>query len=480
MKAKKIKPLKTFIGRKEELKRLEAIGNSKAASLLIVYGRRRIGKTELIEHAYYNRNILKFEGIEGYPQDKQRKIVMQQLAEYAEQPILRVVMVDNWIDVFKYIHQFTQKGKWTIYFEEVQWLSNYEDDFISELKYAWDNWFRHNPHIIVVLCGSATSFMINNVVRSKALYNRSQHEMQLNEFSLNEIQQFFKKYSLKEIMDAYLCVGGIPEYLNRLKQNSSIYLSLCDQSFKINSFFSKEYERIFISNLASNKFYKQIIQFLSQRKFATREEILKYLKVKSGGRLSELLVDLELCGFISTYAPYYINNDSKLVRFCVHDSYLQFYYKFINPIEKDIQQGVFTNHPERAINDQILQKWLGFAFERFCRRHHHIIAKQLGFSAVRYRSGAYYSRSTIKNEPGFQIDLLFEREDNVITVCEIKYLRSKVSKKIINEVDKKLQLLPNPQKKSLQKVLISPFGAETSLQSSGFFDRILTLEDLFQ
>lgn len=479
MKEKNIGQHKTFIGRKQELKLLASIGAEKNASLLIVYGRRRVGKTELIEHAYKQRNILKFEGIEGYPQVRQQKIVMQQLAVYAEQPLLREVLVQNWIDVFKYLHQYTQKGIWTLYFEEVQWLANYEDDFIGELKYAWDNWFRHNPNIVVVLCGSATSFMINKVVHSKALYNRSQHEIKLNEFQLDEVQQFFKKQSLKDVMDAYLFVGGIPEYLNRLKKNSSIYLSLCEQSFKQNGFFSNEYERIFISNFASNKYYKQIIQFLSQKKFATREEILKHLKITSGGRVSELLHDLELCGFISTYTPYYSTKDSKLVRFCIQDAYLQFYYKFIQPIAQDIEQGVFTENPQKAINDQTLQKWLGFSFERFCRRYHHIIAQRLGFSAVRYRSGAYFSRSTIAGEPGFQIDLLFDREDNVITVCEIKYLRSKVSNKIIHDVERKLELLPNEKKKTIEKVLICTYGVETTLLNSHYFDRILTLEDLF-
>ena len=468
-----------FIGRKEQLKILASIGTQDSASLLIVYGRRRVGKTELIEHAYQTRNLLKFEGIEGYSQDKQQKIVMQQLAEYAKQPLLRDVQVQNWIDVFKYLHQYVQTGTWTLYFEEVQWLANYEEDFVSELKYAWDNWFRHNPHIVVVLCGSATSFMINKVVHSKALYNRSQHEIKLKEFTINEAQEFFRRHALKDVMDAYLLVGGIPEYLNRLKKNSSIFLSLCEQSFKPNSFFSKEYERIFISNFASNKHYKQIIQFLSQRRFATREEILKHLKVASGGRISEVLQDLELCGFISTYTPYYASTDSKLVRFCIQDAYLQFYYKFIQSLEQDIEQGSFTEHPEKAINDQTLQKWLGFSFERFCRRYHHQIAKLLGFSAVRYRSGVYFSRSTIAGEPGFQIDLIFDREDNVFTVCEIKYLRGKVSSKIICDVEKKLELLPNPKNKTIEKVLICTYGVKNSLENHHYFDRILTLEDLF-
>ena len=478
MKNKKNKSHPLFIGRTEELKLLASIGDQGSASLLIVYGRRRVGKTELIEHSYQVRNLLKFEGIEGYSQEKQQKIVMQQLSEYAKQPLLRDVQVQNWIDVFKYLHQYTQTGTCTLYFEEVQWLADYEEDFVSELKYAWDNWFRHNPQLVIVLCGSATSFMINKVVHSKALYNRSQHELCLREFTLNEVRQFFKKSAPKDVMDAYLLVGGIPEYLNRLKKNSSIFLSLCEQSFKPNSFFSREYERIFISNFATNKHYKEIIRYLSQRKFATREEILRHLKVPSGGRISEVLEDLELCGFISTYTPYYTTPGSKLVRFCIQDAYLQFYYKFIKPLEQEIDQGSFSECPEKAINDQSLQKWLGFSFERFCRRYHHQIAKLLGFSAVRYKSGVYFSRSTISGEPGFQIDLLFDREDGVCTVCEIKYLRSKVSSKVIQDVEKKLELLPNLNNKTIQKVLISTYGAEESLIAQHYFDAILTLDDL--
>jgi AAA+ ATPase superfamily predicted ATPase len=472
---------KTFIGRVHELEILEKLKRTQEPKLLIVYGRRRVGKTELIEHVFTKRNLLKFEGIQGYPQSKQQKIVLQQLSEYVEDTMIRDLKCENWIDIFKYIHKYTQNGPWTIYFEELQWLSDYEDDFVSELKYAWDNFFRLNPECIVVLCGSATSFMINKVVRSKALYNRSQEEIHLQEFSLQETRPFFPKGSLKEVMDAYLCVGGIPEYLNRLKENSSIFLSLCDHSFKANSFFSKEYERIFISNFAENPNYQKIIHFLSVRKFATREEILKHLKISSGGRLTELLDDLQLCGFIESYVPYHLTGNSKLKRYCIKDQYLQFYYKFIQPIEKEIQNGIYNKNPSQGINHTTLQKWLGFAFERYCRQNHNLIAKLLGFSNVRYRSGSYFSKSTIEAEPGFQIDLVFDRDDNVITVCEIKYTGDQVSTKVIQEVEKKLEFFPpsTSEKKTIQKVLISTYGAQEQVMAKGYFDYYLTLKDLF-
>ncbi len=470
---------KSFVGRAFELKTLAKIGKAKESSILIVYGRRRVGKTELIEHAYGKRKLLKFEGVEGRETAYQQKVVMQQLAQYVGEPLLKEIKIDNWIDVFRQIHNYTSKGTWTLYFEEVQWLASYQPDFISELKYAWDNFFRYNPNLILILCGSATSFMINEVVRSKALYNRSQNEIHLREFSLKEMKMFFPRKSIKEIMDGYLILGGIPEYLKRLKTSSSVFLSLCKNSFIANSPFSKEYEKIFISHLATNKNYRKIIEFLSKRRFATRDEILHGLDIKSGGRITELLEDLILCGFIESYVPYYLTEDGKLVRYAVRDAYLQFYYKFIKPIEKNIQLGIYNEAPTKGINEDALSKWLGFSFERFCRTHHHLIAKILEFSSVRYRAGSFFNRASMHSDPGYQLDLVFDRDDNVLVLCEIKYLKQKVPLKVIYDFEKKLELFGETKNKTIQKVLITTFGAEPSVIRRGYFDRIITLQDFF-
>src|SRR5262249_30584854 len=149
---------------------------------------------------------------------------LQSLTNFVCRLLLGKKKVENWIDVFRHIHHYTQKGAWTIYFEEVQWLSDYKSDFVSELKYAWDNYFWHKLNTVLVLCCSATSFMINQVLRSKDLYNRSQYEMQLREFSLKEVQQFFKKHSLRDVMDAYFFLGGSPQHLYPFFPNSSLFL----------------------------------------------------------------------------------------------------------------------------------------------------------------------------------------------------------------------------------------------------------------
>ncbi|MBM3197884.1 MAG: hypothetical protein FJZ58_01340 [Chlamydiae bacterium] len=475
---KKILTLHSFIGRTFEKERLTSIGKSPTPCILVVYGRRRVGKTELLEQVYAGRNILKFEGLYGKSQQEQMTHVLWQLSEYTNNPLFSKLALSSWKEVFLCINDQITEGPWTLYFEEVQWLADYADDFIAEMKFVWDNYFRHKQGLLLILCGSSPSFIINQVIHSQSLYNRSQHELHLQEFSLTETVEYLAPRSKREVLDAYLTVGGIPEYLKWCKTSSSVFLSLCNNAFMPDSFFSKEHERIFVSSLADNKHYKNIIEFLALRRFATREEILHHLHISTSGSLTDVLQDMELCGLIYKYAPYNLGDSSHLTRFCLADNYLQFYYKFIKPIASDIQKGVFKNRPTSAISMDTYHKWLGFAFERFCRNNHHHIAKLLGFSGVRYSSGVFFNRATQKAEAGFQIDLLFDRDDKVLSLCEIKYTQGKVGIDVIEEMERKIKLFPNKKGKSLHKILITLEGAQDSLLQRHYFDHILTLEDL--
>ena len=479
MKTFQVADNKHFIGREREIEQLHDIEAQKGSKILVVYGRRRIGKTELLEQSFRKRGLLKFEGRESKPQKEQMQFVMQQLAAYAEEPLLARISVDDWVVVLQEIAARTKTGIWTVYFEEVQWLADYQADFVTALKYVWDNFFRHNSELIVILCGSSPSFMLNAVVKSKALYNRSQYTIPLKELNLMEAKEMLNAYSQQEVLDAYLTVGGIPEYLKRLNTKQSIYLNLCKESFVPGAFFASEYERIFTSSLANNKHYRQIIAFLSRKRFASRAEIVRHLQLRSGGALSDELLDLEVCGFIDRYAPYHLPNARHLARYCIVDAYMQFYFRFIEPHAKGIEQGDFRSQPLQALNMSAYQQWLGYAFERFCRKAHRQIATFLGFQAVKYRCGSYFSRKTDEEEPGFQIDLLFDREDKVLTICEIKYSQTSISSKVIQEFERKLQLLPNGNKKTIHKVLIANRGMDASLKRRAYFDAHIQLEELF-
>lgn len=479
MKPLQIDLKKNFIGRSLELERLQKIGNAGDASIIVMYGRRRVGKTELLEQSFRERNLLKFEGIEGLNEKAQFTNVMHQLGKYLEDPLVSKIVIETWSEFFQLLAKYLQNGQWTLYLEELQWLADYKSRLVSELKYVWDNYFRHNPNLIIVLCGSAPSFMLEQVIHSKALYNRSQYEMHLKEFTLRETKAFLKKRSHKEVLDAYLTVGGIPEYLKWVNKESSVFLGLCKNSFMENGFFLHEYEKIFTSSMAINKHYRKIIEILSKERFATRTTLAKMLKMESGGALSNLLLDLEKSGFIIKYHPFNLNSNTILVRYAISDAYLHFYYKFIKPIQENIENGAYNENPMAAIKVDNYSKWLGFAFERFVRKNHTVVAKILGFSGVQYKSGVYFSRSTDKEVPGYQIDLIFDRADNIYTICEIKYLQGKVNTKVIQEFEKKLSLFPRQSNKTIQKILICNEGAESSLVNRHYFDQVIIADEFF-
>ena len=471
---------KGFIGREYERDKLIEIAQHERAEIIVVYGRRRVGKTELLEQTYRERNLLKFEGLEGEPQAVQIQQVLRTLARYTGEAFLANLNFTSWVEMLELIAKYVEKGVWTLYFEELQWLANYETSFISALKYVWDNFLRRNPQLKVILCGSSPSFMVAKVLHSKALYNRSIHEIPLKPLTIYETQKFLAKHSVRSVMDTYLTLGGIPEYLTQIEKESSLFLGICKHSFTQGGYFANESERIFVSSLSRNKHYRTIIEFLSKRRFATRAEIAKHLQIKSGGQLSEILNDLSICGFVEKYTPYNQKSDSMLVRYCIYDYYLHFYYKFIEPLSENIENGNYNDAPNNALNTSSYFPWLGYAFERFCRSNSMLIAKILGFSGIQYKSGVFFNRKAEEQLSGYQIDLIFERNDKVITVCEIRYLQNKVDTTIIAEFEAKLALLPIKKNYSLQKILITTEGATDALISRAYFDRIITLEDLFK
>lgn len=480
MQPKHIVVNKEFIGRTHEQQRLRDLEKTDRAQILVVYGRRRIGKTELLEQVFHDTNVLKFEGLEGLEENRQRDHVMAELAKYTEDPTLVEQPAKNWVEVFQHIAHYVKTGRWVVYFEEVQWLADYQHEFIAALKYVWDNELRHNKELLVILCGSSPSFVIGKILHSKALYNRAQYELPIHEINLMDAAQFLKGKSKRDVLDAYLTLGGMPEYLLKIRDYSSVLLGICEESFKSGGFFVDEYQRIFTSSLSKEDHAQTIIEFLSHRRFATRDEIAKHLKLASGGGLTDYLDNLEKCGFIAKYTPFHLGDGSHLARYCITDAYLQFYFKFIAPIRRKIMQGVYDSMTLKALNMNAYHTWLGYAFERFCRRYHHILARILEFSAVEYQVGAYFARKENPSIPGYQIDLVFARKDRVYTVCEMKYLNNPAEYKVAEEMDRKMMYFPPAEKgETIHRVLVAPQGASQALINRPYFDRIITLDDLF-
>ncbi len=465
----------SFIGRQEEISKLDSILNKKEASIIIVYGRRRIGKTFFIEQHLASRNLIKIEGVQGLSEGEQLQQATKQLQSYWDDITLKKIKIENWNDFFEIIHDKIKNQKFTLYLEELQWLASYDAKLISYLKYWWDNYFEKNPNFILVLCGSSPSFMINKVIQSKALHNRSEYVFPFKPFDLKETQEYMGlKLSTLELMDARLLSGGIPQYLKYLKSSNSVFQNICENSFLPGSFFSLEYEKIFTSSLATNPHYKKIIEVISKNRSLDRQSLVKKLKLQSGGTLTDLLNDLQACHFIEKQTPYQLSSKSTLNRYTVSDSYIHFYFQFIQPVQAKIANGDFQKNPNAAMNVSQYRAWLGYAFERWCRNNHSSIAKILQIAGVQYKSGSYFTKNDL--DLSAQIDLLFDRQDRVITVCEIKYQEGLINKKVINEFERKLQTLKT--KKTIQKVLITASELEPSLERMHYFDKVITLQEL--
>jgi len=479
----------SFIGREHELARLQAIHNEEDASMLVVYGRRRVGKTELIEQFFKTQNVLKFEGLQ--PDQKKKKTATEEkhyqirecvrrLGVYAgQESIFKNLQLHSWAQFFEILSRYLEE-KTVLYFDEIQWLAHYQDEFFAELKPFWDDTWRHIKQFRLVLTGSSPSFLISQLLGNKALYARLQHEIHLQPFRFYETIQFLCKQSAREQMLAMLCVGGVPEYLRQLAHEPSILIGLCQKSFLPNGFLTNEYERIFVSSLSNRKHYRKVIALLAKNRNMTRTEIARALKMtKMGGSFSAILEDLEKCQFISKYSPLTNAPDSKIVRYCIADEYLNFYHRFIQPRLQQIQNGDFQRDPTHALPRQELTVTLGFAFERWCRKNHRLLAKLMRFDQIEYRSGAYFTRDCTTN---FQIDLMYIRNDHVIVVCEIKYLSAAVPASSAVNLLEKIEFFRAHEKRyknyTYKTALITTEGLTGSTEEQQLFDAVITLADL--
>lgn len=484
-----------FVGREPYWQQLREIDARPAASIIVVYGRRRVGKTELIEQFFLGRNLLKFEGKKpdravrrksAKEQARQMRECLTRLGEYAERPAEYAhIKITAWSDFYRLLLPYIEKEPVVLYLDEVQWMANYSDDLLSDLKPFWDDVLRHNPNLRIVITGSSPSFVVNQFVASSALYNRSNHMIKLAPFDLHETQQLLKK-GPQETMLAAIGVGGIPEYLKQVKDSPSIFIGLCDLSFKAGGFFREEKDRVFVSSLQNNRYYEGVVDYLARKGAATQKKMHRYLSKQDarspGGSFSEVLDELVEIGFVDRLIPLTVKTRdprrSKHARYVVADEYLNFYYKFIEPRKAEIDAKTFMTNPAAAINPLHFNQSLGFAFERWCRRNERLIARLLRFAGVvDYIHGPWFSKDEA------QIDLMFIRKDSKIVICEIKYnAQTVLDKAVIFDVSKKVQAFqrakPRYQRYTVETALITIEPVPEALKNQGYFSYLITCDQL--
>lgn len=472
-----------FIGRRHEHGLLSKQEEKKdGGNLIVVYGRRRVGKTRLIEEFYREKNLWKFDGLERQPKAKQIRSFLSTLAKHAKNPLYETADCKDWLDVFKLLDQAIQKSPQkhpiTLFFDELPYMANGRSEMISDLKWAWDNLWSKKTGLTLVLCGSVASFMVDSVINSSALYGRIQLEICLKPLRLQDCFEFFGgKCSHRELINLYMFCGGIPTYWNQFGGNASIAEEINRLAFCKDGFFTKEFERVFKDIFHEDRVYKKIIVLFAKYKSLKAAELLELLDMSGGSGFNRYLDNLEKAGFIKSCFPPGKPDTSKLKRYRLEDEYLHFYFKFIQPNLKKIETNTKKNLFADVMRSRSYQSWAGLAFERLCLKHVDKIMKALQIDQLVKDYGPYYDRASNTKE-GVQIDLLFYRHDPVITVCEMKYHSSKIGKWITDTLEKKLSLLFDV-KESIEKVLITTEGITKDLEEAHYFSKVLLEGSLF-
>ncbi len=471
-----------FVGRTKELdslRRWQMEAHPRRSQISAVYGRRRIGKTRLVEQAAKGTRFFKFEGLEGEDEAAQRAHFTHTLFGYSANLAHKLFRSDNWIDHLQLLSAFLGDEPAIVFFDEFQWMAAEKPDLVSRLKYAWDNFFDKHNQVHLILCGSISSFIVKKVINSKALYGRIDHILHLKAMSVQELgNAFLRDRSTTDHLDYYLCVGGVPKYFELYDRSKSVRLNLQSLCFTQDAYFNNELERLFVSHFGKSAHYRQVIENLALKRFAKREDIIAQTSLSPGGRASVVLDELELGDFIESYGPVH-NSDSRILkRYRIVDYFLRFYYAFIHPIKQQIGPNTLPLH--RALPDQKYAIWRGLAFEHYCRQNAATIARILGFSAVRYQCGAWFRRAEMRS--GAQVDLIFTRADGVITLCEVKYSES-LGTDVFRQTQRKTQaLLDSPLNKgkdfTIEKVLVTALPAPKAVIEEGYFSRIITLDEL--
>jgi AAA+ ATPase superfamily predicted ATPase len=471
---------KDIVGRQAEIQQLTNYLSSDKAEFLVVFGRRRIGKTFLIKRFFNNQFTFYFSGAENASKQEQLFNFATALNESGNK---KYPLADSWQKAFvqlkDYLQSVTTKGKKVIFIDEIPWLDNAKSGFLSAFEYFWNTYASSQKEIFLIVCGSSTSWIINKIFKNRGgLHNRVTHQIALQPFTLNETEQFLKAKKLKlsrlQIAECYMIMGGIPYYLEQLDKQYSLEQNIDNLFFKKTGSLREEFSKIYCSLFKSPEKHIQIIEILAQkRKGLLREEIVKLSKIPDGGGLTTILEELEQCGFISMNNNFSTPKSNKL--FQLTDFYSIFYIHFIKT-GKITDSKFWLN----TVNTPVHNTWTGFSFELLCLAHIEQIRKKLGISGVITYTFSWKNKKEANDN--VQIDFIIDRADNVINICEMKFSRKEFL--ITKEYDKKLQnkiwtfAEETNTKKSLHITMITTYG----LKHNEYWNNIqseVVLDDLF-
>ena len=466
----------SFVGRQRELDLLNRFINTKTASLVVVRGRRRIGKSRLIEEFARAHTFYSISGIaptNNTSAQSERDEFASQLSRHG----LPRVRADDWNDLFWMLADKVKQGRVIILLDEISWMGSKEPHFLGKLKNAWDQHFKKNPNLILILCGSASSWIEKNILSSTGFLGRISHTLTLEELPLKDCRQFWGKkainISAQEKLKILSVTGGVPRYLEEIDPSLSAEDNIRNLCFTKGALLVDEFNNIFTNVfLRKSDVYKQLAGLLAS---GTKDfnAICKVLNQDSSGRVLEYLEELRLAGFVKRNYTWHVKTgiDAKLSKFRLSDNYLRFYLKYIEKNKTKIERNSFDFKSLSA-----LPNWysmMGFQFESLVLNNKEYIWDKLGIKPEDIASENPYFQHKTTRQQGCQIDYLIQTKFSTLYVCEIKFSKHPVPNTVINEVQKKIDTLKRPKGISCRPVLIHVNGVDDTILDEDYFSLIV-------
>jgi AAA+ ATPase superfamily predicted ATPase len=470
-----------LIGRKNEISQLQEYYNSGKSEFIAVYGRRRVGKTYLIDEFFDHKYTFSVSGILDGSHTEQMTAFVFALRKIGYQG----KMLKTWLEAFYTLGELLEKKlveneRCTIFIDELPCFDTPRTNFIKAFGNFWNSWAQKHPQVMLIVCGSATTWMVKNIIDSYGgLHNRITHEMHLHPFSLNETEQMLQSMQINwdrlSILQIYMAIGGIPYYLSLLNKGESVTQAIDRLFFSENATLNTEYKRLFSSLFKVPEPYLEIIKILAtNKKGISREDIVKSLNKNDNGHLTEYLKNLIKCDFVR----YYYVKTKKVKKTDGLYQLVDFFTIFHNTfLTRPITDEHFWTH---NLQTPLINTWLGLAFERVCMAHIPQIKRALGIDRI---ATEYYSWRSKESENGAQIDLLLERADRVINLIEIKYSNAPYT--LTKEEDMKIRtrqsdfVTETGTKHAIFPTIITTFGLREN-KYSGLIQSEITLDDLFK
>ena len=475
-----------MVGREQEIKDLNRLYDRDKAELVAIYGRRRVGKTFLVDEVFSGRITFRHAGL-SHEGEEAVGLLRAQLEHFYNSLLLHGMeeteKPDNWLDAFflleKYLQKIDDGSRQLVFIDELPWLDTPRSGFLRAFEGFWNNWGCHRKNLMVIVCGSANSWILDNLINNHGgLYNRVTYQIKLSPFSLRECAEYFNEnhiyLSSYDIVQSYMILGGIPYYMGYFDQELSLAQNIDKLFFGRNSALKDEYERLFESVFVNPDAMKTILEMLSTRNAGfTRKEISERTGFSDGGGLSRYLNALVTSDFVVRYVPFGFGKREE--HYKLIDPFCLFYLHFREAINSGDEE--YWQHNLAA---QAITVWRGYSFENVCFNHIPQIKKVLGISGVTTSASAWSKRED--DEEGVQIDLLLLRNDNVLNMCEIKFYGDdfNVTAEYYRKLLRRQEILMKEVNKKtvVRSTLITTFGIKKN-EYSGVFTNVITLDDLF-